>query len=165
VQLQGGAPQPREALPGAQRRRREQHFGLGKPALGWRSMPTTLPSPEQRRKKRSRRSETVAAVARLKEARTSRVASASRPSPSQGTASRGKSKRAGACKPTRNDEAADWRLPRLVRVDATWLFYGLQRTGLGWAMLNDIWPKWPGFCWPGRQGYILYYTVKNGSSV
>jgi len=86
VQLQGGALQPRAARPGAQRRRKgRQHLGLGKPALGWRSMPTTLPSPEQRRKKRSRRSETVAAVARLKEARTSRVASASRPSPSQGS--------------------------------------------------------------------------------
>ena len=81
MQIQGGVPQPRAARPGAQRRRRGQHFGLGlgAPALGWRSMPT-LPSPEQRRKKRSRRSETVAAVARLKEARTSRVASERQPS-------------------------------------------------------------------------------------
>lgn len=94
-------------------------------------MPTTLPSPEQRRKKRSRRSETVAAVARPKEARTSRVPNASRPSPSQGTASRGKSGRARAYKPTRDDEAADWRLPRLVQVDARHVV-GLQ-IGLDWA--------------------------------
>jgi hypothetical protein len=159
VQLQGGAPQPREALPGAQRRRREQHFGLGKPALGWRSMPTTLPSPEQRRKKRSRRNETVAAVARLKEARTSRVASASRPSPSQGTASRGKSKRAEACKPTRNDEAADWRGDCQDWFEWTPRGCSTDCNGLGWVgpCSTTFGPNGPSFV--GQAARVIYCII------